>query len=139
MENQFRFFKRSTMTTIYLSMGVDIKGVTNAITPRGKASNFPIKIGLHRDSILSSYMFNLVLKVFVKDTQKIIPKCIFKGITREKRESSIHEKGYDRCLAIQDKTGYEMILKWFGHAQRRLLKALVRKVDHMVFNLMKKD
>ena len=32
----------------------------------------------------------------------------------------------------------ETILRWFGHVQRRPPKALVRKVNQMVFSLMRK-
>ena len=48
---------------------------------------------------------------------------------------------------IQEKVGVASIkekitearLRWFRHMQRRPLKALVRKIDQMDFNLMRRD
>lgn len=52
----------------------EIHITTSVRTTRGEA-NLSIWITLHQSSILSLYLFNLVLDVLTKDTQKLIPKC----------------------------------------------------------------
>ena len=53
-------------------------GVTTSVkTPRSETNNFSIRIGLYQGLALGSNLFKVVLDVLTRDTQKIIPKCIF--------------------------------------------------------------
>ena len=53
--------------------------MTSVRTPGGETNDFPIRIGLHRGSTLSPYLFNLVLGVLNANIPEEIPKCMFFG------------------------------------------------------------
>ena len=49
---------------------------TNVRTPGGVTKGFPIRIGLYQGSILSPYLFNLVVDFLTKPIKEEIPKCM---------------------------------------------------------------
>jgi hypothetical protein len=50
--------------------------VTSVRTSDGDTNDFPINIGLHQGSTLSSYLFALVMDEVIRDIQGGIPWCI---------------------------------------------------------------
>jgi hypothetical protein len=50
--------------------------VTSVQTSDGDTNDFPINIGLHQGSTLSSYLFALVMDEVIRDIQGGIPWCI---------------------------------------------------------------
>ena len=51
--------------------------ITSVRSPSGEVNDFPIRIGLHQKSSLSTYLFNFILDVLTTSIQKEISKCIF--------------------------------------------------------------
>jgi hypothetical protein len=51
--------------------------MTSVRTKDGDTKYFPLTIGLHHGSILSSYLFTLVLDVFTEHVLKRAPRCVF--------------------------------------------------------------
>ena len=51
--------------------------LTKVRTPGGKTKDFPIRIGLHQGSSLSSYLFNLVVDVLNESVKEEVAMCMF--------------------------------------------------------------
>jgi Reverse transcriptase (RNA-dependent DNA polymerase) len=70
--------KRKLVPTKYVTLIKDV--YTNVVTYvracDGKSDTFPIKIGLHQGSVLSPYIFALVMDEIIKDIQGDIPWCM---------------------------------------------------------------
>ncbi|KAL5168243.1 LINE-1 retrotransposable element ORF2 protein [Glycine soja] len=49
---------------------------TSVRTQGGESDDFPITIGLHQGSTLSSYLFTLILDVLTEQIQEIAPRCM---------------------------------------------------------------
>jgi Reverse transcriptase (RNA-dependent DNA polymerase) len=70
--------KRKLVPTKYVTLIKDMytNVVTCVRTCDDESDTFPIKIGLHQGSILSLYIFTLVMDEITKDIQENIPWCM---------------------------------------------------------------
>ena len=66
------------MTKGYIDMIRDMyEGVVTAIkSPARETNEFPITVGLHQGSTLSSYLFALVMDKLTKNIQDDVPWCM---------------------------------------------------------------
>ncbi|WMV16255.1 hypothetical protein MTR67_009640 [Solanum verrucosum] len=81
-ENQFGFMLgRSTTETIHLMRRLGDKGMyggakTRVRTVGGDSEHFPVEMGLHQGSILSPFLFALVMDELTRSIQEKVPWCM---------------------------------------------------------------
>ncbi|KAL6501581.1 hypothetical protein OROGR_026714 [Orobanche gracilis] len=131
---------------------------TSVRTNVGRTEEFPITIGVHQGSALSPFLFAIVMDELTSGIQNDVPWCMMFaddivlidetktgwlksmnvaemrmlrwmcGHTKKDRlrNEVIREKV--RVASIEDKM-MENRLRWFGHVRRRLVDALVRRLE----------